>query len=234
MPSRFRHPSSWVFALLYVLLAVVFGVLSRALDARAAVYGWLAAVSLVLAFAYATGNPRIHGKRADGSFPWFRRILFLPHLVVIYAVWHGRRILSREPAWDEIAPGLYLGRWPRRVDCPKEVTMIVDLTAELPRDVVGDLEYVLVPTLDGCPPSIEDLEALARRIASHEGTVYVHCAAGHGRSAAVMAAALVLRGKHGSLDEVVRHMRQRRPGVYMSGVQRRLLRAWDARRTEAA
>lgn len=218
-----------MFVAPYGVLALVFAALAYRGGAVAVLHAWLAAVSGVLAFAYATGNPNIHQKRADGTFPLLPRILFAPHLFFVYLVWHGRRLVSREPAWDEVAPGLYLGRWPRAVDCPKEVTLIVDLTAELPRDVEGP-EYVVVPTLDGCPPRVEDLEALAQKIVSHEGTVYVHCAAGHGRSAAVMAAALAVRGTHGGLDEVVRHLRKRRPGVSMSPVQRRILREWNARR----
>lgn len=231
MSGDIRHPSSRTFVLAYAVLVVVFAALAWRGGVASVLFAWLAAVSAVLAFAYATGNPSIHGKRADGSFPWLRRVLLAPHYATLYLVWHVRRLLTGERAWDEIAPGLYLGRWPRRVDCPKEVTMMVDLTAELPRAGVAGCEYVLVPTLDGCPPRVEDIDELAHRIAAHDGVVYVHCAFGHGRSAAVVAAALTLRGTHGSLEEVVRHMRARRPGVYMSRVQRRTLREWGRSRS---
>lgn len=226
LASPVRHPSSRSFVLAYAVLVFVFAALAYRGGVVAVLFAWLAAVSAVLAFAYGTGNPSVHGKRADGSFPWIRRVLLAPHYATLYLVWHARRLLTGERAWDEIAPGLYLGRWPRPVDCPKEVTMIVDLTAELPRAGAPSCEYVLVPTLDGCPPRVEDIDALARRIAAHDGVVYVHCAFGHGRSAAVMAAALTLRGTHGPLEDVVRHMRARRPGVFMSRVQRRTLREW--------
>lgn len=192
--------------------------------------GWFAVTWALVAFAYARGSPGLFGKREDGSMPAWRRVLLFPYHAFVGLVWHAQRLFSREPPWHEVARGVYLGRWPREGDCPKEVTLVVDLTAELPKRDQGAFEYVLVPTLDGCSPTVEELERLGRLIGDHDGVAYVHCAAGHGRSATVTAAALAIRGSHGSLDEIIAHLRKVRPGVRINSVQRAVLDAWSARR----
>jgi protein-tyrosine phosphatase len=56
-----------------------------------------------------------------------------------------------------------------------------------------------------------------------DGPVYVHCAAGHGRSAMFVAALLLASGRLASVSEAEAFMREKRPEVRLSSSQRELL-----------
>ena len=74
------------------------------------------------------------------------------------------------------------------------------------------------------------VEEVLGKIEACGGPVYVHCALGHGRSALVTAAVLLRRGIVGDVRAAELHLRERRPGVRLKGVQRRLLeRMFDSR-----
>ncbi len=181
--------------------------------------GWLGLSTQAVAAAYAANEPRVFGKRRDGALPLATWALFGPYLAVTsLLVWLVPRV-SRENDWDEIAPGLYLGRRAPRL--PEGTTTVVDLTAELPR-IPGDAEYLPIPTLDGAAPRLASVLELARYVDGHR-VVAIHCAAGHGRSAMVMAAVLMARGHAASADEAEALMRARRPRIGMSRDQRAML-----------
>ena len=212
--------------MLFATFAIVFAVFASWGGAERFGFGWFSLTAALVAIAYAWGNPSLFGRRGDGTIPLWRRVALFPYTMFVHGVWHVQRLLLREPPWHQIARGIYLGRWPREKDCPPEVTLVVDLTAELPKAAMGSFAYLLTPTLDGCSPDVEALERLAQRVATHDGVSYVHCAAGHGRSATVVAAALAIRGTHGTLDEVIEHLRSVRPGVRINSVQRAVLDRW--------
>ena len=224
-----RHPRHRAYAVLFALIGIILGSFARGGGVSAPLFVWLGLCFVIMGWAYALGEPRIFGKRADGSLAFFRVFLLLPYVAVVGLVWHAQRAFSREPLYHLVDRGLYLGAWPRVGDCPKDVDLVVDLTAELPRDAQGSFEYWLVPTLDGCSPTIEKLTELAERLAKHEGAVYLHCAAGHGRSATVAAAVMVLRGSQPTVEDAIAHLRTTRPGVRVNAVQRAVLDAWSRR-----
>lgn len=224
-----RHPRHRVYAVLFSLIGLTLGYFATDGGVSSPLFAWLGLCFVLMGWAYAVGEPRIFGKHADGSLAFFRVFLLLPYVAVVGLVWHAQRAFSREPPYHLVDRGLYLGCWPRRDDCPKDVDLVVDLTAELPRDARGSFEYLLVPTLDGCSPTIEKLGELAERLAKHEGAAYLHCAAGHGRSATVAAAVLVLRGSKPTVEEAIAHLRATRPGVRVNPVQRSVLDAWSRR-----
>lgn len=205
----------WLFCLGAGLLLV--GTMTRPWGL--AVFGWMGLSTQAVAAAYAANEPRVFGKRRDGSVPLLTWVMFGPYLAIAWLiVWLLAR-LTRENDWDEIAPGLYLGR--RAAKLPTGTTTVVDLTAELHR-IPGDVEYLPIPTLDGAAPRVASVLELVRYVEGHP-RVAIHCAAGHGRSAMVMAAVLVARGHASSADAAVALMRERRPGVRMSRDQRAAL-----------
>jgi atypical dual specificity phosphatase len=58
------------------------------------------------------------------------------------------------------------------------------------------MKELYLPTVDHFEPTVEDLETAVHFIKKHQGTgnrVYVHCRAGHGRSAAVVLAWLMCK-----------------------------------------
>lgn len=72
--------------------------------------------------------------------------------------------------------------------------------------------YVWLPTIDGTPPTLEQLDIGVRAIAqsiSEGRKVYVHCAAGVGRAPILAAAYLVTQGY--SPEEALRIVRRGRP-----------------------
>ena len=110
-------------------------------------------------------------------------------------------------------------------ELPPGVDLVVDLTAEFPepRGVRTGRTYVSLPTLDATAPDESALRRVVEQVAAWPGTAYVHCAAGHGRSAMLVAAVLLARGAVKDVPAAVKLIRGKRPGVRVKGEQRRLL-----------
>jgi protein-tyrosine phosphatase len=109
---------------------------------------------------------------------------------------------------------------------------VLDLTvewAEVP-SLRSPGTYRLLAVLDGTAPTAEQLaEAVAwLRARTKEGTVLVHCALGHGRSACVVVAYLLAEGKHSTPREAEAFLRRLRPGVRLNAAQRRAVQGWHA------
>ena len=65
---------------------------------------------------------------------------------------------------------------------------------------------------------------LVNEVARLPRPVYVHCAEGHGRSATVVAALLLLTEQVSTVEEAISNVRQARPGVGLNRQQIALLR----------
>src|SRR5215472_6333827 len=98
-PMRYAVTFGLLSALL-VLYAVLFQGLCWLLLWPAVSFGWVA-------LAYAGLGPRLFGKRPDGRMAWWAVLLLLPYLLLAWGLWHLHRLLSKEDAWNEVAPGLY-------------------------------------------------------------------------------------------------------------------------------
>jgi protein-tyrosine phosphatase len=121
------------------------------------------------------------GKELDGSMRWYCVLFMLPVLVPLWTFWYLRHstLLRNERPYDEIVPGVYLGRfpvmtlfskWTREQTFPADSTTIVDLVAEMPvpRSVYRGRRYFSIPTLDQCPPNIEALREVGTTLGSFE------------------------------------------------------------------
>lgn len=150
----------------------------------------------VVAVGYARLAPGVIGKRPDGTFPRWRRVLLLPFFVLSQGLWHLHSWLTREDAYNQVGPRLWVGRWPGSRALPDDVHVVVDLTAELPahKTLTGSKRYVCLPALDATVPDQRAFLALVEQLADEPGGVFVHCAFGHGRSAMLAAALLIARG----------------------------------------
>jgi protein-tyrosine phosphatase len=176
----------------------------------------------VVGAAYVTVSPGLLGKRLDGTIRSTHLLILLPYFLVAWGRWWLTSLLTRETAWDEVAPGLFLGRWPAAEQLPKSVEVVVDLTAEFPRaSTIGDArQYICLPTLDTQAPPAAALVSVARRVAETPAPAYVHCAFGHGRSAVMVAAILLRRGVVRDVSEALSLLQAARPGVGLSRSQR--------------
>jgi protein-tyrosine phosphatase len=101
---------------------------------------------------------------------------------------------------------------------------VIDLTCELipPREVRG-LRYRCLPTLDGTAPAHAAFWPLVKEIAAAEGPVFIHCAAGHGRSATFAAAVMVARGIAADVEAAEALMQRHRPRISLVASQRALV-----------
>lgn len=186
---------------------------------------WPGVNALLLAAGYVRLGPRLLGKRPNGRIAPWALILMLPYLGTTWILWHLHRRVTREPACHEVAPRLWLGRRPLLHELPPNTDLIVDLTAEffVSPGILHGREYLCLPTLDCTAPDETLFRAAVARVADWPGTVYIHCAAGHGRSATFAAAVLAARGLAPDVAAAVRMLRTVRPGVGLQPSQRALL-----------
>jgi len=194
-----------------------------------------ALASAGLALAYGLGNPRLLGKRADGSLAPLAWLVFWPYFLLNFlSLWLFRRV-SREEPISEIVPGLYLGGRPlgrdREAFEQRKIAATLDLTAEfreVPYARAGS--YLCIPLLDTLPPTRDQLvlatEWLGHRMA--ETPVLVHCALGHGRSASILAAYLLRARQAATIEQALALLSERRPGVGLNGGQARALHDYAA------
>jgi hypothetical protein len=192
---------------------------------------WPALAFALLAAAYFGVGPRLLGKRSDGTMSPVAVLAMLPFFAFLWMLWRVQRLLSKEPAYHEIAPGLWLGRRLLPREMPQGCQRVVDLTAEFiePAGVRAGFIYHGLPTLDAAVPSLDALCDLAKHIASTPTPTLVHCASGHGRSALFVACVLLARGDAHSPDEAIARLKAMRPGVGLSVAQRKMLEACASR-----
>jgi len=185
------------------------------------VAAWPGADVLALAGAYLGLGPRVLGKRADGTIHPLAVALLLPFFLGTWLVWWLQGALARKAPSHQVAPGVWLGRRPFRGDLPEGIRLVVDLTAEFPVDrrIRAEVPWVCRPTLDATPPTVPDGRALLEQIEAAGGPVFIHCAAGHGRSATVAAALLVRRGLAPDAEAAEAALRGARPGVRLRSRQ---------------
>ncbi len=184
---------------------------------------WPAAAFWTVVFVgYAARRPGLVGKRPDGSIGLPTLLFFLPVLAFSTACWNVFRWFAREESCHEIVPGLWIGRWPGEADLPEGVALVVDVTAELPvrRKVVhARRAYLCLPALDASVPDEALFRETVKKLAGDPRPMFVHCAFGHGRSAMVVAALLVLRGQARDVAEAVAMLKAKRPLVSMNSRQ---------------
>lgn len=212
-------PGGWVKPILFSLVAAAcasYGFMPGLWWGWRVPIVWTAASFALLALGYAGLGGRIFGKRADGRLAWWAYLLHGPYQLTNAVIFALRCALTSEAVCDEIAPGLWLGRYTRRR--PPELgegdVSVLDLTAEFPaaRWECAATRYHCEPVLDACPLTSEQLHRVVDWVenARQHGAVYVHCALGHSRSATVVAAVLWQSGVVATADDALAHIRSRR------------------------
>lgn len=127
--------------------------------------------------------PFIFRKGSNGKFPLWSKILFFPFLFPVRVYVLYKRLKSREPIYNEISDGLYVGGWPSsKKDLPPGNPAVIDCTCELPRSsFIAEGAYLCLPTWDTRAPQPKQIEAAvhwAIKIRAQNKPIYVHCAFG--------------------------------------------------------
>ncbi|PON17803.1 hypothetical protein C2W62_11340 [Candidatus Entotheonella serta] len=140
--------------------------------------------------------------------------------------------------WDAIDEHFYLGGALMFDDIERlqsqGVEAVINLCAERQDDeqrlAEADMVYLWLPVFDMCAPSLEQIEHAMRWIQhqrQHNHIIYVHCAAGVGRSATLMACWYVYH--HGfSTTEALQHIKSKHPQISLTRRQSHRLNAFAA------
>ncbi|MDB4986360.1 MAG: uncharacterized protein JWN04_1538 [Myxococcaceae bacterium] len=209
---------------MFLCLAILLGALSGVVGGFTWVLVWPAVSLVVVGLGYVWLGPWVLGKQADGTLAWYTALLLMPYFGAAEFAWYLVRVLGGEEPWHEVSRGLYLGRRVQHWEVPARIGLVLDMTAEFvePVELRTGRRYVCVPTLDAsaCDPHV--LADTVEDIADYEGNIYVHCAAGHGRSAMAMGVLMVTRGVASDLDEAIAMMVKARTRVRLRTTQRRV------------
>ena len=188
---------------------------------------WPAASLGIVAAGYGGLGPKVFGKRLDGTLRIGNALVLAPYLTLTWLVWHTSRLLRREAPFNELAPGVVIGRRLLGSEYPPSAQIVVDLTAEFqePAASRADRTYVGLPILDAHVPTADALMVTLGVLREASGEVYIHCAEGHGRTALVATALLIVKGKAMDVEEGALHVLRARPLAHMNRTQARFLSA---------
>ena len=208
---------------LLIALAFAIGVLSAKHGGFWWIAMWPALNFLISGVAHARGWHRVFGKQRDGRLPFSRQFAFAPLLLYTHLVWRVIRLFSREPAWQQITPQLFVGRrlLPGEIDAPFDNWL--DLTAEFvePQPFRSNAAYIALPILDGSALSPEQLAAALDQL--RPGRTFIHCAQGHGRTGFVAAALLLYGGEAANPQMALEQLQAVRSGIRLNKKQQSAL-----------
>ena len=209
---------------MFLCVATLFGALTGFVGGVTWILMWPALSLIAVGLGYVWGGPWILGKQSDGTLAWHSALLLIPYFGAAEIAWYLVRVLGKEEPWHEVSRGLFLGRRVQHWELPARIGLVLDMTAEFvePVEVRSARRYLCVPTLDGAAPDVEHLARALAEIVPFQGNVYIHCAAGYGRSAMAMAVLLVGRGLAKDVDHAIRLMQNERPRVRLRTTQRRI------------
>ncbi len=179
-------------------------------------------------------NPGTLFKAPSGEVRKLYRFIVWPYLFFEYIAWFRYRSSEKEPLFEEVEEGLFIGGRLIEEDAGKVreagIRAVLDMVAEFgpPSLIANDphITYLALPVLDGTAPSISDLEAATRFVinARQAGLpVLVHCTFGHGRSATAIAASLIRLNKAATQDEAMEKLMKLKRRIWLSREQKRAL-----------
>src|SRR5207302_6104927 len=171
----------------------------------------------IVAIAYFGAGPVIF-RKTKGKLPWSTRFVLAPCLLGQYFSLLYYR--SRCRSWDEVTPQIWIGaklgsRSANKALC-SGVASVLDLSAEFSEAKrFRKINYRNIPVLDLTAPTQAQLAEMGEFIGNHSrnAAVYVHCKIGYSRSAAAVAAYLIMSGTANTAEEAFAIIRRVRPSV---------------------
>jgi protein-tyrosine phosphatase len=144
---------------------------------------------------------------------------------------------SKEEPISQVTDKIFIGQqllWFHQKDFTKrKIGAVLDITIENRESffIAADksINYLRIPVLDKTSPSVKQLEDGVKwgleQIAQGKN-LYVHCGAGHERSATFVAAILLRTKEYKGLDEAINKIRLNRPKARFVANQREILEKW--------
>ena len=171
----------------------------------------------IVAIAYFKAGPVVFHK-TGGKLPWSTRFVLAPCLLGQYlSLLYYRR---QCPAWDKVTRQIWIGG---KLGCRSAnkalragIASVLDLSAEFSEaKPFRKINYKNIPVLDLTAPTQAQLLEMSKFIGkrSRNGPVYVHCKIGYSRSAAAVAAYLIMSGEVDTAEEAFAMIRRVRPSV---------------------
>ena len=178
---------------------------------------WPTSALGIVAIAYFGAGPIVFHK-TKGKLPWSTRFVLAPCLLGQYLSLLYYRSQCR--SWDEVTPRIWIGgklgaRSANKALCGG-VTAVLDLSAEFSEArPFRKINYRNIPILDLTAPTQAQLVEMSEFIGnnSRNGAVYVHCKIGYSRSAAAVAAYLIMSGNANTAKEAFAIIRRVRPSI---------------------
>lgn len=211
----------------YAILGISFVYLAVQFAPVGLVFAWPAIAVLIVAAGYWGIGPAVF-RKTGGEIPFSARLLLAPYCIVqyLYLQWY----VSKANPWDEIVPGLIVGRVltdrEAQAAIDSGVTAVVDMTSEFSEaKPFRQANYLNLQTLDLTAPAADDLKCAVEFIRKNmqNGKIYLHCKLGYSRSAAVAGAYLIEAGIAASVDAAIAQVRNSRPGMIVRPEIRKLL-----------
>jgi protein-tyrosine phosphatase/membrane-associated phospholipid phosphatase len=194
---------------------------------------WPAIAVAIVAIAYFRAGPIVFHK-TEGTLPWSTRFVLAPCLLGQYLslLYYRRQCRS----WDKVTPQIWIGgklgcRSANKALC-SGVVSVLDLSAEFSEaKPFRKINYRNIPVLDLTAPTQAQLLEVSKFIGNHSrnGAVYVHCKIGYSRSAAAVAAYLIMSEKVKTAEEAFAMIRRVRPSVVIRPEVRSALSEFEHR-----
>jgi len=214
------------YGVLFSIVAFLLAMVAYQQQGYCLILVWPAISFGMISAGYLALGPRVYGKSNSGRLSVINRVLLLPFLLYLWSAWYLLRLVKHENACDQVTDRLIIGRRLLSRELPESVDHIVDLTSEF--DEPGRLrncEYHSFQILDGFVLTKDQLQHWANKVAAMQGTVYIHCAEGHGRTGLVAAAVLIETRQCSSIEEAIVLLSTCRPLVRLGTRQMSLLKA---------
>jgi hypothetical protein len=182
-----------------------------------AILVWPITAVAIVTLGYFHVGPDVF-RKTYGRLPFSAKLILAPVLAGQYVSWLYYKRQCR--AWDEIVPGVWIGRWLSDAEAREAVaagvTAVLDLSdAFSEARPFTELNYLHLPVLDLTAPTPVQLAEGAAFIDAHanHGIVYVHCKIGYSRSAAAVAAWLLATRKSPTVNDAIALLRTQRPTI---------------------
>jgi membrane-associated phospholipid phosphatase len=184
---------------------------------------WPGVALLMVALHYAVFGVEGFQKNGTGRISHGARWLLAPYRL---GAWINSRLwTAREAPAVRVADRVWLGRMPTAAQARTlGIARIIDVSAELSAPV--GIPTRCVPMLDLIAPTSTQLTAAADAIEAQlrdEGDVLICCALGYSRSAAAVAAWLLLTGRAEHADAAIERIQRERPQLILHAAHRQAL-----------